>query len=737
MKRYLTVSLLFLFSLLGPTTSFAQKVHEWNVNTSPKTPLKAEKGDIISLIGFSAKKEFSFSKGESKIYEAGDTIVLSGSFIEARKFGLEIKITCKPTKNVLSIQIVAESTPEAASSEVEQNSSIVYDAIALHVQKDMPCKVKAFLTKYKIKDSTELSKNSMLKGINFPKEACVRIGEIQNNFLSISEGSVGGLNTTQLIDSLVTFLINRSKEELAIRYFDNFKRAISSKNNPEFRSLLPATHKGLEMIGDDIFFFHRHIPMLKGQFQSDLNSLPENFKELIIKDNSRLFSDTSHKAAVIFAADIAIGIKNEQHPGEIIQSLTKEYLKPFPKDVAGGLATVRLISESIREPKTELIKKHGYWVQDSITNLVLTNPDIFKIYLGLLIQQAKIDQIQFEDSTSLADKLNLFAENYFELKAPFQEIIFNTRKISALLKKSRESGAKKLPANEISAYIMAANVIFAKANYIVNKLNIQGNEGELASVFGVIDQFTRLLSNVIDKQYPKALFNVSILYQELVLQKAIKKYANGNKEEEKKLERVNRQLKLFKKYSSFIAAILQIQKPEEFNTVLETYALPPGSSMIKRKSFTNVSINAYVGPYAGIEFPINGVANVDSVLGITAPLGISWSFGKISKKHHSLGLFFSLIDLGAITELRLVDNETVLSKIFLREIFSPGVFISWGWANSPISTNLGIQRTAFLKSVGANENILNVTPSLRLSLSLAVDIPLLNIRTKESRKIKD
>jgi hypothetical protein len=185
---------------------------------------------------------------------------------------------------------------------------------------------------------------------------------------------------------------------------------------------------------------------------------------------------------------------------------------------------------------------------------------------------------------------------------------------------------------------------------------------------------------------------------------------------------------------------------------IETAALPVGSSRIKRESPFNVSVNAYTGLFIGRE-SIKGVKDDKGFnsYGVTAPVGISISRGhsimfigtgqegwKKGKMGWSTSLFISLIDIGALTAYRFENDETAeVPTIQLKNIVSPGAFISLGIPKTPLSFNIGAQMGPNLRK------ITTTTPDdddnkryWRFSTSFCVDIPLFNLFTK-SRTILD
>jgi hypothetical protein len=107
--------------------------------------------------------------------------------------------------------------------------------------------------------------------------------------------------------------------------------------------------------------------------------------------------------------------------------------------------------------------------------------------------------------------------------------------------------------------------------------------------------------------------------------------------------------------------------------------------------------------------------------------------------HWSYSVFVSLIDIGTIASFRFnsPDSVTQIPKVQLKDIVSPGLFFSIGIPKTPLSINLGTQMGANLRKVNASTPT-NPDPSnqyadkvyWRYSLSVCVDIPLINLFTK-------
>jgi hypothetical protein len=65
----------------------------------------------------------------------------------------------------------------------------------------------------------------------------------------------------------------------------------------------------------------------------------------------------------------------------------------------------------------------------------------------------------------------------------------------------------------------------------------------------------------------------------------------------------------------------------------------------------------------------------------------------------------------------------------LKDIFSPGVFVSFGFDRTPLSLNIGYQVGPLLRKIDSSRGSFTNAYS-RWSVSLCVDIPLIDFYTK-------
>ncbi|AXY73717.1 hypothetical protein D3H65_06875 [Paraflavitalea soli] len=198
---------------------------------------------------------------------------------------------------------------------------------------------------------------------------------------------------------------------------------------------------------------------------------------------------------------------------------------------------------------------------------------------------------------------------------------------------------------------------------------------------------------------------------------------------QKKIEEVDAQLEdkhhlLFKlptviKYVNLLAAVSKAENSAAVEKLLETYALPAGSSRIKKVTDFNIAVNAYVGGFFGRSgVPGSGFTNR---YGLTAPIGFSMSHGFY--KAGSISAFLGVFDIGGTIRYKLDNQGKYQQDVSLAGIVSPGIHAVYGFPwYLPLSAGIGCQ---WVSPVTADADKISLKPSF--NAFLAVDIPLFNL----------
>lgn len=176
----------------------------------------------------------------------------------------------------------------------------------------------------------------------------------------------------------------------------------------------------------------------------------------------------------------------------------------------------------------------------------------------------------------------------------------------------------------------------------------------------------------------------------------------------------------------FVNDMAEAKDAEGVEKAIEAFVLPAGSYAIKRKARYNFSLNSYPGILASFEY--NPGEGQSFSTGFTAPVGLSLSWG--NQQQRSLGVFLSVIDIGAVTRLRLDNSEatSALPEFNFENILAPGVYFTYGFRNSPLSLYIGGQYGPKLRVI-TNGEAKNYD-SYRFSVGMVMDLPLLNLHTR-------
>lgn len=531
----------------------------------------------------------------------------------------------------------------------------------------------------------------------------------------------GSMDVTAIADGFARFIVKRTKEELSIAFFEKFKTALD--DNPDIRSLFPKTYQSLQAIDSEIYTFKAYIQTLREAFESDLSALPDNLPQII--DNHKVFfnSKPDLKATLLSGFYIAKAIKDGTHPGEIIEffpinawddaSINKNYIAAFE--------TMQLISTSFRDANSI----GNYWVESTELRKLSSDEILLKLYLGLLSEKAKqnngITFITSGGTTTLSAVLQANSANLQPYRNFLSGLIVKTKAIElevADVKTTTDSLRYEKYYRLVTGGISVMEYVASNQELLGLKKNDVNLKELTAPYFTTTKSVADLAIDVNRLKYASVI---------VALVNIIDKNLAG--------ETIDLpDTKLLFKYGSFMAAVANAKNSKEVEDAIEAFALPAGSARIKRETDFSVSINSYCGLFYGGE-NIKGLdKGYKGTFGVTAPVGIAISAGKtkfLSKKAHaSHSLFLSLVDLGAVTAFRFKDDTTEsVPKIELKDIISPGIFYSLGIAGTPLSMNFGYQIGPLLRTVKETENSYSSSYS-RISVSIVVDIPILNLYTK-------
>jgi hypothetical protein len=682
-------------------------------------------------------KTINIKQGTKKI--PGDKLIFK---IDQSSFSPELMID--NSSNDRAIQ----KKPVGNQGDDLHTGFIIDDVLLLKQMKDKHYaasdEIRKILRRYEINDDDQLKKNHFLNSVLVSVFDSIDLNNIQagNAGASVSSlfSSIGGLDVTNIADGLAKFIVKRAKQELSIAFFQKFKDDI--EKHQDLKTLFPQTWEILRTIDQEIYNYSNYIKSLREAFRTDLNNIDEYLPNVV--DSHAVFESSPYfelGLALKTGCYISSSLKHDMHPGDNLDAYPLSlFNNPPPADVAklnilkGAIQSLQLLSESLREGDTS---KHSYWVRMDKIRQVVSDKGAFKIYLGLLLQVAhiKYENITFDSTIDFYSLLNKPEnvqkfDNSTEIYGAYKNYILNfgskVNEISKMIKEFDKAASDSIKVEQYASYFNAAAGLVKYCLEVSTLPVLRDNEilknlkSNSKKYFEIAGEATQLVIAINRKNYSEIANHVIVIYTKIAVESAI-------------APNTSQVVVLMAEYASFMANMINAKSSAEVASVIEDAALPVGSSSIKRKTPFNVSLNAYAGFFVGHEYikKIDDKHVVNSY-GVTAPIGVAMSWGK--KCGWSSSLFISLIDLGAVAAFR-VNNDSIASvpTIQLKDIFSPGAFLSIGVPKSPISFNLGAQFGPNLRKVEASKNDYSNKTYVRVSASICVDIPLLNFYTSPKK----
>jgi hypothetical protein len=579
--------------------------------------------------------------------------------------------------------------------------------------------------------------------------------------------SIGGIEIpNQILLGVTDWIVKRTKQELNVFFFDNFRKYIDKY--PDLRTVFPQTYNVLRTLGDEIYNYERYLKTLRAAFQSDIDVLDKNLPTIIT--NHPDFFDRHPELAALLNSSfyIAGALQDKIHPADILEDYPTEYLDKLNPNWKGSIQVIQLLSGSLRDTASLSSTDSVVWVTPKQVKELVKDRITFKIYLGLLYQQAKVkyDNIHFNTSrgdTTLTGILARVGPSYDSVYIAYSGFITHfaekTNRINNMIKNHEElkndSGGFKLYYDYYIATIDLLQHCTEISRLPFIKERIPNLPDLLKDYFDVARTTADLTLNVKRHNYSSAVANAIHIYDMVKAKKAEEEVAapTGLVQAVVDTAKAIKEAKgMLLRYGAFIAAMAEANSSEEVTQALESYALPSGSSRIKRESSFNISLNAYPGLFIGHEM-VRGVDEYKpfkkfNSYGVTAPIGVSiswghsylpWPFNELvprSTAGWSSTWYISLVDLGAVAAYRFRDDTTAqVPTVQLKNLFSPGVIWSLGIPRSPISVNLGMQVGPNLRKIDNNNVTLASEDNgnktyLRFSVAICVDIPVFNFYTK-------
>ena len=572
------------------------------------------------------------------------------------------------------------------------------------------------------------------------------------NFVS----SLGSTNVTNFADGLAKFLVERSKEELNVAFFSKFQDFINEY--PEVKVIFPTTADFIGQINS--YQYSAMLPALKAAFQKDMNGFTSNLLNLRKLDATRdcggaekdckerleklaIFFTTKEGSAVIASLIVADNLVKGNDAATIIQNLADDAIfTSNPKEnLSNVVQFIALISNSLRSEEDGRV-----WITKKQINDLIKDEVTFKIYLGLLyaLDAKSSNPIKFNigdnNPISFQDILTELDKNWYAYSGAFKTS-FKTlaNAASDVSDNAKNIATSKSSGKEVSILIYAdyassiSTFLKGAVTFIESNNDSFPQLAQLSQLTADTKKFIEVIDHAVNACYDIKSQNYSalILHTSLILTDVLNDKDFPFKEK-------------YIKYGTFMANIVEAKNSDEVKAAIEAAVLPVGSASIKRETDVNISLNAYIGGYAGAENMQSLETNKTAFsAGLTAPVGLAFSWGNKFKcnkdKDKKLGgksitLFVPIIDVGVLASYRINDSQTAIaSNIELKNIVSPGLYLYFGFGKCPISLGVGAQLGTQIRSIDAGVPVIdNDNIYLRYGISLVVDIPLLNFYTRNN-----
>jgi len=514
---------------------------------------------------------------------------------------------------------------------------------------------------------------------------------------------------TNLIDALGTVIAQRFKEDVTTIYITKFKKELGATDVfKRIKVLLPKTANMI--IKDDPFSYFSLGSQWKIAFQNDLDHLPENLVKYIKKFYPKIAAGKLfpylemaaltggkllqgyHLTDIIGYLDVKFKLEAQQ------QGAQQEIYKKIHEDIH----FIDLFQENLQ--RLDNNNTFNSWIDFNQLAQLVDTENGMSYFLALVYLQ---DKDFFDNKTvTLDNKTHTLTELLKDSGNFFKNHVFPAyQDLVALAALDNKSPAGT---EEMVNYLQHVVNIF-KNVYTIFKP--QGKSLVLEILQGGVD----LYRCIVKKEYYKIIAGAFYVLEQLTAK-------------DKKFHAA------LMKFAEFIEGLAGAKTADEMRGVISGVVLPPGGFMAKRTSKFSFTITAHPGLFAGAEKAIKHQTNEPDwgfSYGFTAPVGFELCWGSRKPKFiSSLGVFATLVDLGAVVSYRLPQSDQysgLPDSITLKQVFSPGLSLNLGLKNSPITVGLGLEYTPELRKITEESGNDIKANTWLYYLRVSWDLPLINI----------
>lgn len=526
--------------------------------------------------------------------------------------------------------------------------------------------------------------------------------EPTNTESSLNNANVSGINVTKIADGFAKFIASQFKKELTISFFNQITEKINDPDTRDLQVLFKNTHAELNLIADKFTHYQAYLSSLRQTMEYDCHQIPDRLKIILEDPNSQISDALSSKPNFQYILDnvltFGLELRDSVNLGNALADL--DFQKNVGQGVAdqnlkGSLETVQLLSKSLRNINSG--PDDSYWITSKQMKGLVEDSKLLNLFLGLVAEQSKTDSI-FMKSGSLYNILS--TDKAKESRLMVESIISSIKDVQEIISSAENRGS------DTSKDIIALQYFDAATDLINTSVHLAPllppGEGDKLKYFNTIaSNVNDMTRSFVTQKYSMGLLHLSKVLTEIdTTSKALQKI-NG----------------VISNQGLFIAQMAESRTSDDVAAILENFAAPVGSWRDKRTAQWNIALDSYVGP------ALYKIKDEKSRVAFSTPVGAS-----VTIPFNHVTFFVSIADLGPITSFRLQNDTSEIANLYLKEILSPGAFVSINFGDRyPVTLNAGYQQFPLLTKVGEIENTANVSRKGGFSGSIVVNIPLFTL----------
>lgn len=567
---------------------------------------------------------------------------------------------------------------------------------------------------------------------------------------SLDAASIGAAD---MIDELAKIIASRFREELTIAFLERFRAKL--KTDSLLADVFPNTRRVL--LYDDPFNYDSWLSSFRGALHLDLGEIPRHLPEILagILDR-RVITDTTRLNGLrTYLHDIQLLSGFIEHPEQSYKNLDGllDSISEGASSLISHEGTKKYIGYSQKIVHELSTPDYRNWASEDDFKALTTDTAKLKTFTAFFLHKyrKKFDSIKVNEK-SLLSHLSEQKPNNQELKF-FKQLIFDAKEVVAqinAIQLAQQNNQEDL----IGQYMELTNRSFSMVGDVLGQYGQDSICKNWSKIETALQSITEIQQDIAEQNYTEILPGLLRALDTLVPSEELQQSVF---------------LKEVLKYANLAVSLTTAQTSEEFAAALEGAILPAQSYRLKRSALFSISVNAYAGVFYAEERLLDPQVQAlkSGITGFTAPIGLGFNWG-ITRKNpgkysqvpvvtkyckipggkstyvgnkryytgHSISLFASVIDVGAVVAFRLQDTVAPSAQVQWKNIIAPGAYVIWGIGKSPLSLQVGAQYGPELRKVevldGTTETTIN-SRAWRFGAALTVDIPLFNVYSKTER----